>query len=323
MTSNPERSAAERPILVFGGAHIDRRGRIEGDAVRGASNPGHWFEEAGGGAFNAARALARLGHKVQLVTPRGGDAAGEAVADAAAAAGIDDRPFTFLDRATPSYTAILDNRGELLIALADMDLYRYFSPRRLKIRAVRDALDGAGLVLCDANLPEETLLAIAQACVERRLPLAGIAISPAKVVRFRPALQHLDWLFMNGAEAQALTGVTTQRAEEWPALLRQAGLSGGVVTGGTAAAVAFDGDICACLLPPAIDAVTDVTGAGDALAAGFLSAIIHGAGPAVALRNGTALAGITVRSAQATPDDLTAELLKSRLHLVPEAQILS
>ena len=60
-------------VLVCGGAHADRRGRIAGHTVPGASNPGAWFSEAGGGGFNAARNLARLGHAVTLISPRGGD----------------------------------------------------------------------------------------------------------------------------------------------------------------------------------------------------------------------------------------------------------
>ena len=129
----------DRTILVMGGAHVDRRGRISGETAPGASNPGSWFVEAGGGAFNAARNLARLGHRVRLVSPRGGDADGDIVATAAEAAGIEDTPFTFLDRATPSYTAIIERDGNLVIALADMDLYRLFSPRRLQQRAMREA----------------------------------------------------------------------------------------------------------------------------------------------------------------------------------------
>ena len=74
-------------VSIFGGAHIDRRGRICGATAPGASNPGSWFEEAGGGGFNAARNLARLGLEVRMISPRGGDAAGDTVAEAAAAAG--------------------------------------------------------------------------------------------------------------------------------------------------------------------------------------------------------------------------------------------
>ena len=72
----------DRTILVMGGAHVDRRGRIAGETAPGASNPGAWFVEAGGGAFNAARNLSRLGHRVRLVSPRGGDSDGDIVAAA-------------------------------------------------------------------------------------------------------------------------------------------------------------------------------------------------------------------------------------------------
>ena len=77
-----------KKILVLGGAHIDRRGRIFGETAPGASNPGAWFEEPGGGGFNAARNLSRLGFDVRLISPRGGDPSGEMVAEAASQAGI-------------------------------------------------------------------------------------------------------------------------------------------------------------------------------------------------------------------------------------------
>ena len=67
--------AVTKKILVLGGAHIDRRGRILAETAHGASNPGTWFEEPGGGGFNAARNLSRLGFTVRLISPRGGDAA--------------------------------------------------------------------------------------------------------------------------------------------------------------------------------------------------------------------------------------------------------
>ena len=169
-----------KKILVLGGAHIDRRGMIETETAPGASNPGSWMEEAGGGGFNAARNLSRLGFQVRIIAPRGGDVTGEAVAEAARQAGVEDTPFTFLDRRTPSYTAILERDGNLVIALADMDLYKLFTPRRLKVRAVREAITASDILLCDANLPEDTLAAlglVARACEK---PLAAIAISPAK-----------------------------------------------------------------------------------------------------------------------------------------------
>jgi len=313
----------EKTILVMGGAHVDRRGRIAGETAPGASNPGSWFVEAGGGAFNAARNLARLGHAVRLVSPRGGDADGDIVAAAAQAAGVEDTHFVFLDRATPSYTAIIERDGNLVIALADMDLYRLFSPRRLQQRAMREAMAAAGLILTDANLPADTLSTMSQSAKTVDVPLAGIAISPAKVVRFRESLGALAFLFMNEAEARALTGEDADNPADWPKILRAAGLSAGVVTRGGRGVIAFDKTCAASVVPPEIPELGDVTGAGDSLASGFLNAVLGGAGITAALRHGVAAATVTVRSPLAVAEEMSQAALAAALSLVPQAEILS
>lgn len=310
-------------ILVLGGAHVDRRGRIHGETAPGGSNPGSWFVEAGGGAFNAARNLSRLGHAVRLIAPRGGDSDGEIVAAAALAAGIEDTPFTFLDRATPSYTAIIERDGNLVIALADMELYRLFSPRRLQQRAVREAFSQTDAIVTDANLPAETLMAIGEASRTHGKPAFGIAISPAKVVRFQETLPALACLFMNEAEARALTGMRPDDPRQWPELLRNVGLRAGIVTRGRDAAIAFDATGVAMLAPPVLEALGDVTGAGDALASGFLSARLAGESLAQALRHGVAAALIAVRSPLAVAEELEPDLLARVMSLVPEAEMLS
>ena len=309
-------------ILVLGGAHIDRRGRIAGATAPGASNPGSWKEEAGGGAFNCARSLARLGHAVTMVSPRGGDAEGEAVAAAAAAAGVIDRPFTFLDRRTPSYTAIMERDGNLVIALADMELYRLFGPRRLAVRQVRDLVDRAAFLLTDANLPAETLAAIADAAKARGIPLAGIGISPAKVVRFAELLPSIDWLFMNEAEAQALTGRETTDHRAWPDIMREKGLAGGAITRGGRELIAWDRSAAAFLTPPPLERIGDVTGAGDGFAAGFLHARLDDGTLGEAVAHGAASARLALASEMATAEDLSRELLIGTLPLVPAAEIV-
>lgn len=312
-----------KKVLALGGAHVDRRARIHGPTVEGASNPGHWFEEAGGGAFNVARNLARLGHHVTIVSPRGGDAAGEVVAAAASEANVEDRPFTFLDRKTPSYTAILSEDGNLVIALADMDLYRLFSPRRLAVKSVRTLMEGADLIVCDANLPSETLQAIARKTKALEIPLVAVAISPAKVVRFKPALQGLDMLFLNQAEARALLETPPDSLSELIVQLRDEGLTGAVMTSGSGTTFGWLGDEIAEITPPLVESIGDVTGAGDAMAAGVIHGLLCGEVLAESLKMGTASAVITVRSPLATSQLLSPETLKTNMALVSDAKILS
>lgn len=312
-----------KTILVLGGAHMDRRGRISGTTAPGASNPGSWFEEPGGGGFNAARNLARLGHQVKMVSPRGGDAGGDMVAAAAQAAGIDDRPVVFLDRKTPSYTAILENDGNLVVALADMELYKLFTPRRLSVRALRDAIEAADLVLCDANLPDDTIRALARTARPAGRITAAIAISPAKVVRYRGALDGIDYLFMNEAEAEALAGTRANKPQDWPRILADQGLHAGAITRGRQQTIAFSQGQVFGLAPPPVDEISDVTGAGDSFAAGMLSAILRGLPFAEAMRHGAAAAVITLQSPLATAENLSSDQLNAVLGLVGEPEILS
>lgn len=303
-------------ILVLGGAHLDRRGQIQGRTVTAASNPGTFREDVGGGAFNLARNLALLGHQVELVSPRGGDDAGEKVTAAARAAGIKDRPFVFLDRATPSYTAILEQDGNLVIALADMDLYRLFTPRRLKTRSLRNAIEAADFIVCDANLPDETLTALAATALEKAVPLAAIAISPAKVGRFRDSLPNLTYLFMNAAEAKALVEHDTVHVHDLPQKLRALGLKGGIITQGSDEIAAFSSEQTFTMTPPGSIDIVDVTGAGDALAAGVLDAVLAGAPLPQALHNGIAASRITLSSPHAVAPEFNREQLRREAEYV-------
>ncbi|MDP2119067.1 MAG: carbohydrate kinase family protein [Hoeflea sp.] len=305
-------------ILCIGGAHLDRKGWLAGPHRAGASNPGNWELEAGGGAFNAARNLARLGHAVTLVAPRGGDATAEMVARAAEEAGIEDCPLTFLDRATPSYSAILEPDGNLVTALADMALYDLVPARRLMTSRLRKRLAAADLLLVDSNLPESALSALASTAADIGLPLAVIAVSPAKVVRWRASLRLIACLAMNAAEAAALTGARAATPGAWPALLRDAGLAGGLVSAGAGPVAAFSGGETCVLAPPPLGRLEDVTGAGDALASGYLDGLLSGGSLAENLVRGIALARLTAGVRGPVRPDLSQALLAQALSAMPK-----
>lgn len=294
-------------LIALGGAHVDRRGKVAGRYVPGASNPGTMREEIGGGAFNALRNAIQRGVAGSIVSLRGGDAAGESVARAIEAAGVDDLSATFLDRSTPSYTALIDNEGDVIAGLADMALYEFFAKQIMR-RNIRDAIQSVDAVLADANLPEAALVRVTSLADGK--PFFAIAISPAKVIRFAAVLPALSLLFMNRREAATLCEVRPDApSPDLVRKLRERGLESGVITAGDARIVAFQSGSIYSLQPPPLPGTSDATGAGDALAGATIAAIMRGLPLRAALREGAAAAAATV-----TEQTAVALLEKDRFH---------
>lgn len=304
-------------LLAVGGAHIDRRGRVSGTYIPGTSNPGVLAEEVGGVVFNALRNAMRRGVSASLLSVRGGDAAGDRVARAIADAGIDDLSAVFLDRSTPSYTALLDRDGELIAGLADMGLYDLAFAKLLARSKVRESIAASDAILCDANLSEAALARLVASAGGKKM--FAIAISPAKAVRLAGLLDGIFCLFMNRHEAARLADTEGADIAEAVARLRAKGLQSGVITAGGEAAVGFDAHGAFSIAPPRARKIVDVTGAGDAVAGATTAAMMQGVALRDALREGLAAAMLTVES-QAAVANFSSREFADALALVPHAE---
>ena len=148
-----------RPVLCIGAANLDRKLRTIAAMRLGTSNPASAEEVYGGVARNIAENLARLNLPTALLTALGDDSAGRALQDHAQGAGIDTRgSLTLADAATGTYTAILDDRGEMVVALADMALYDRITPAFLASRLPQRA--AASMTVADLNLPADSVAAL-------------------------------------------------------------------------------------------------------------------------------------------------------------------
>ncbi|KAB0680856.1 PfkB family carbohydrate kinase [Aureimonas leprariae] len=308
-------SYRDAAFFVAGGAHIDRRGRCRDAFEPGASNPGTMTELVGGAALNAARVLRGFGSPVRLVSARGGDGSGEVVARALAALDIDDMSMTWLDRRTPTYTAILDVTGDLVGGLADMALYDLMRPRVFTRRHIREALAAADALLLDANLPAETIEHLANEAGKR--PIFAIGVSPAKAVRLAPALPKLAALFVSRAEAAAITGASPDgSAGALAERLAEAGCRRAVVTDGPRpATIVFDGEMRR-QMPPEVRSLHDVTGAGDTLAGAASFAFAAGEPFLEAVRFGMVAASLHV-SAERRSGDFTVDAIREAARKLP------
>jgi pseudouridine kinase len=279
-------------IACIGGAHIDRHGVLKGPPIGGTSNPGNVTSDFGGVARNVAENLARLGCEVVMVSRVGHDESGRAVVAHLRGLGVDTSMVSVAARSTASYTAILEASGELVLGLADMDLYEEITPALLQ--AALPKLRECDLWFVDANLSQET--------IEWLVPLGAMvaadAISVVKSQRLRGVLDRLALLFLNDAQAAALGGVDDAKS--------------GIMTRGASGITVWSDDVRRTMAAfPA--APRNVTGAGDALIAGTLFGISKGLGLMDAAQLGLAAAAITVESGSTVAQHLTAELLYERL----------
>jgi len=291
-------------IACIGGAHLDHRGMLRAPAVIGTSNPGTVLTDLGGVARNVAQNLARLGCPVLLCSRVGNDAAGRHVLaqqlDTSLVSVSQTRP-------TASYTAILEPSGELVIGLADMDIYDELTPGVLAPALPR--LRTAALWFVDTNLPGETigwLLAAAQ-----EIPVAADAISVAKSRRLLPLLNRLRYVFCNIAQAGALAGARFSDPAEAARSMRALGAQAGIVSAG-AQGIAVYGAGEIRVMPALPAAPRDVTGAGDALVSATLYGLGRNLDLCAAARLGLAAAAITIESTSSVAPHLTPEALHER-----------
>ncbi|QND53363.1 carbohydrate kinase [Phyllobacterium sp. 628] len=304
-------------LFAVGGAHMDRRGQSSVPFVPGASNPGIMREEPGGGVFNALRLAVQRGVRAEMLSVRGGDRVGDVISAAFEKAGIKDSSVVFMDRATPSYTAILDDRGDVVAAIADMALYEIVLPKQLRRRKVRDAIAAADAIFGDANLPAEALQRLAGLAGYK--PLFALAISPAKAVRLKSILGDLACLFLNRREALALTDLPAHAGlGELCQALRAAGLRNAVLSNGGEAALVYSDAGAFSLLPPPVSEIADVTGAGDALAGGTIAALMRGMPLHEAVREGMAASMLTLATHSASPL-FTTKTFNTALAHIPAA----
>jgi pseudouridine kinase len=148
-------------IVVVGGANTDIFGFSAAQVVSQDSNPGHIQDSPGGVARNIAENLARLGVDTHLITAFGSDANGLRLAEGCRASGVDVAGALTVEHVPGSrYLAILDDAGDLVVAVSDMRALESLTPASLVDR--RGLMDSAALIVADTNLPAETLLWLAR-----------------------------------------------------------------------------------------------------------------------------------------------------------------
>ena len=196
-------------VVVVGGVNVDIGGRPNHTLVNRDSNPGKVTMSLGGVGRNIAHNLSLMGVEVKLLTALGDDLYAQQIAASCGELGIDlSHALEVPGEATSTYLFISDEKGEMELAVSDMDIYRRLTPEWLRGR--QSLLDHAQLVILDANIPEESIRWLAD---EVKAPLFADPVSTTKAEKLRGVLGKLHTIKPNLIEAQLLSGVEiTDRA---------------------------------------------------------------------------------------------------------------
>jgi pseudouridine kinase len=320
-TAPSSRPITGRPaVVVIGGANLDFKCQTLARPIAGTSNPGRSRTAAGGVGRNVAENLVRLGVATALLTAIGADADGVRLTAETEAAGVDLRYVLATNAATGTYTAIIDDTGEMIIAVSSMDGMAELTAAVIDAR--RDVISQARILVLDCNVPGAALSRAAAIATESGIPVVVDPVSVTKASRLGALLGErlrVHTVTPNLDELQALTqttGSTDGDLRESAARLHGYGVQNVWVRLGPSGSFlsSMQGGVQSSeYLPAAPATLVDATGAGDAMLAGYVAGLLHGLDAFSAARYGRAAAAITVESEHTVNPSINFESLAARV----------
>jgi len=307
---------SRQPVLVLGAAGMDVVGRLQSGLKPASSNPARIRRSYGGVARNVAENLARLGQPVRLITVVGNDKNGEEILEHTAKAGVDvSAVLRSKDFPTGYYMGIIDKNGMLKFAVDDMRLMAKITTQYLKEH--EDLFKSASMVFVDANLPVKTLRTASSLAGRAKIPICADTASFTLAERLIKFLPKYHLLTANSKEAGVLTGLSFEASDSETAMEAARNLVNLGVRIALVALAEYGVVYATSETTGHISAIrtriSDPTGAGDAMTAAVLFALLNNIDLDDAIRLGVSAASLTLRHPSSVYPDLSLEGLYDQL----------
>jgi ribokinase len=308
-----------KPIVVVGSINLDlvalaRTIPAVGETVVGTDFQTH----PGGKGANQAVAIARLGHRVQMIGKVGRDAFGAELENHLASAGVGLDGVGRHEGASGTALIVVSARGDNSIVVvpgANAAVDSAYVDEHIAL------IRGAALVLTQLEIPPETVEHLAAVCARENVPLivdpAPALALPASV--FRAAA----WFTPNETEA-AFYAPSKATEDETARALLDMGCRGVVLKLGARGAYVASSDGGHLTPAFAVEAV-DTTAAGDAFNGAFAVGLANGSSPRESATFASAVAAISVTRRGAQPSMPTLEETEAFMaeHAAPLPTILA
>jgi pseudouridine kinase len=267
----------EKKVVVVGGANFDLIGKGKGGLKYKTSNPGKVMKTVGGVGRNIAENLGKLKIPTTLLTAVGKDGLGDSILKRTKESGVDVSLVLKTDKyPSGTYIAILDENSDLALALADMDIVELVDRNYIKERLY--TLKTANIIVCDTNVPTDTIEVMADYCKNTETLFVVEPVSVEKAQKVKNILSFIDIFTPNKEEMESLCGFPLNSLEDY----KKAGnfaLEKGIKIlllklGPQGLYIHSEG--YQKIFPSLASNIVDVTGAGDSLVAGFIASYFEG-----------------------------------------------
>ena len=297
-------------IAVAGGVNVDIGAQSVQKLRMKDSNPGVVHTSLGGVGRNIAHNLRLLGADVELFTALGGDGYARSMRESCKWLGISlKHALRAEDAPTSTYVYISDERGDMALAVSDMAICERLTPAYFAENL--DVLNGAALVVADTNLPEESLVYLAE---NLTVPLFVDPVSASKAEKLTAILPRIHTLKPNALEAELLSGIPVTDRNSARRAARQLidlGVQQVFLSLGKEGFLAVAED--ETVWQPAPEAqLVNTTGAGDSLMAAIAWSWLRGENLSKTAALGAAAAAITIECEETINPALSGEAVLLR-----------
>jgi len=286
-----------KPIVIVGSITMDLVTRTPRIPAIGQTLIGTGFETTPGGkGANQAVAAARLGYRVAMVAKVGDDTYGPMLLENLKHAGVDTAGMTQTSGSSGLAPMFVADDGQNAIVVVPgangkMD--------RAAVDNHAELIRSAGIVLCQLEIPMETLSYTLDFCAQAQVP---VMLDPAPAAELPDAVwRQVKWFTPNETEAAHYVG-DGMSAEDTAKRLHAKGLAGVVLKRGAEGAfVSVAGGRADWAKPFKVNAI-DTVAAGDCFNGAFAVALEEGKDPWAAARFANAASAICVtrKGAQAS-----------------------
>ena len=297
--------------VVVGGVNVDIGGRSNNKLVAEDSNPGKVQSSLGGVGRNIAHNMSLMGLDVKILTAMGQDVYGERIMKSCIELDIDaSHALRVTDCATSTYLYIADQEGEMALAISDMEICDRITPAYLS--ANQQILQNAQVIVVDTNIPQESLVYLAENC---SVPIFCDPVSTIKAEKLRPILNKIHTLKPNRLEAELLSGVAIHNnadAEKAVKVLLEKGVKRVFMSMGANGMYAATAET-QLWLPNIPGTMVNTTGCGDSAMAALVWAWMNNMSLEETVRAGLAAGSITMESSETINPAMSATALKLRM----------